>query len=104
MKLSILLLVLFQLSSSSGRLHGAGKSAEGSRVLPPNKRVRRDDDGEADAALEEAQDRGLQKATRIIGGGLSDEGEYPYAVSLNGGGRHFCGGSLIAPDVVLSAA
>ena len=41
---------------------------------------------------------------RIIGGSLSTKGRYPYAVSLNRAGGHFCGGSLIAKDVVLSAA
>merc|ERR1719410_2926913 len=45
-----------------------------------------------------------EREPRIIGGGNSDKGEYPYAVSLKGRGGHFCGGSLIARDVVLSAA
>jgi len=72
MKLSPLL-VLIQLSSSEGGLHGT-------------------------------RGTGLSKENRIIGGGLSDKDEYPYAVSLKGRGGHFCGGSLIARDVVLSAA
>lgn len=42
--------------------------------------------------------------TRIIGGEGADAGEYPYAVSLSDSLGHFCGGSMIAPDVVLSAA
>ena len=44
--------------------------------------------------------------TRIIGGDVADAGKYPYAVSLSSPdwGGHFCGGSLIGPDVVLSAA
>ncbi|KAL7533866.1 hypothetical protein ACHAXR_005490 [Thalassiosira sp. AJA248-18] len=42
--------------------------------------------------------------TRIIGGGKADEGRYSYAVSLQDSIGHFCGGSLIAPDIVLSAA
>lgn len=37
--------------------------------------------------------------TRIVGGEQSDPGEFPYYVDLN-----ICGGSLIAPDVVLTAA
>jgi trypsin len=37
--------------------------------------------------------------TRIVGGDQSDVGEFPYYVDLIG-----CGGSLIAPDIVLSAA
>jgi trypsin len=42
---------------------------------------------------------------RIIGGIQAMRGRYPYAVSLqNPQTGHFCGGSLIAKDVVLSAA
>jgi hypothetical protein len=37
--------------------------------------------------------------SRIVGGSQSAPGEFPYYVDLNG-----CGGSLIAPDVVLTAA
>jgi len=48
-----------------------------------------------------SSDMGFQ--TRIIGGDEADSGEYPYAVSFSAEG-HFCGGSLISPDVVLSAA
>lgn len=39
------------------------------------------------------------KHVRIIGGEQSSPGQFPYFVSLNG-----CGGSLIGPSVVLSAA
>lgn len=42
--------------------------------------------------------------TRIIGGNEATEGRYSYAVSLQDDVGHFCGGSLIAPDVVLSAS
>lgn len=42
--------------------------------------------------------------TRIIGGSEATKGRYPYAVSLQDMVGHFCGGSLIAKDVVLSAA
>jgi trypsin len=41
---------------------------------------------------------------RIIGGQFAADGRYPYAVSLTSFGTPYCGGSLIAPDVVLSAA
>eukprot|EP00804_Cyclotella_cryptica_P020213 CCRYP_010909-RB/>CCRYP_010909-RB protein AED:0.05 eAED:0.05 QI:308/1/1/1/0.66/0.57/7/705/511 len=41
---------------------------------------------------------------RIIGGVSPPESRYPYTVSLTYFGTHFCGGSLIAPDIVLSAA
>lgn len=46
--------------------------------------------------------RGLN--TRIIGGDEATVGQYSYIVSLADDVGHFCGGSLIAPDVVLSAA
>jgi secreted trypsin-like serine protease len=42
--------------------------------------------------------------TRIIGGTELSLGERPWMVSLQEGGFHFCGGSLIAPDWVLTAA
>jgi hypothetical protein len=42
---------------------------------------------------------------RIVGGSSTDEGRYPYFVSLlNQYGIHSCGGTLVAPDVVMSAA
>ncbi len=45
----------------------------------------------------------LGASTRIIGGFETDDARYPYAVSLEYFGEHFCGGSLIAPDVVITA-
>lgn len=42
--------------------------------------------------------------SRIINGVNTPVGRYPYTVSLQLGERHFCGGSLVAPDIVLSAA
>jgi trypsin len=43
---------------------------------------------------------------RIFGGEPADSGEYPFMVSLAGLNTdgHFCGGSLVAPDKVLTAA
>lgn len=41
---------------------------------------------------------------RIIGGFEATPGRYPYTVSLTYFGSHLCGGSLIAPDIVLSAS
>lgn len=42
---------------------------------------------------------------RIVGGDNADEGRYPYFVSLlNQYGIHSCGGTLVAPDVVICAA
>eukprot|EP00980_Cylindrotheca_fusiformis_P003918 scaffold869_cov150-Cylindrotheca_fusiformis.AAC.3 len=42
---------------------------------------------------------GRSMRTRIVGGSESDPYEFPYYVDMDG-----CGGSLIAPDVILSAA
>jgi secreted trypsin-like serine protease len=43
--------------------------------------------------------------TRIIGGTDAPEGRYPYMVALlKGDGQLECGGSLVAPDVVITAA
>jgi trypsin len=58
---------------------------------------------------EKKKDRWQQKPkgifdTRIINGAEANEGRYSYAVSLSDDIGHFCGGSLIAKDVVLSAA
>jgi len=42
--------------------------------------------------------------TRIIGGDEANEDRFSYAVSLADNIGHFCGGSLIAKDVILTAA
>ena len=44
--------------------------------------------------------------TRIVGGSEAPRGKYPFNAGMrdNAGGRSFCGGALIAPDVVLTAA
>ncbi|EJK74737.1 trypsin-like serine protease [Thalassiosira oceanica] len=47
--------------------------------------------------------RGSHRESRIIGGTESDP-DHTYVASLQDDIGHFCGGSLIAPDVVLSAA
>ncbi|CAL8375291.1 transmembrane protease serine 13a [Gadus morhua] len=48
---------------------------------------------------------GLQRSSsRIIGGTAAREGQWPWQVSLHFGGKHTCGGVLIAPDFVLTAA
>ncbi|KAL7520077.1 hypothetical protein ACHAWX_004823 [Stephanocyclus meneghinianus] len=52
-------------------------------------------------------DHGLENdASRIIGGIEAQIMRYQYAVSLHNTstGSHFCGGSLIAPDIILTAA
>ncbi|CAH0553073.1 unnamed protein product [Brassicogethes aeneus] len=41
---------------------------------------------------------------KIIGGSLANIEEFPYQVSLQYKGRHFCGGSIIHPRYILTAA
>ena len=45
-----------------------------------------------------------ESALKIINGQVASQDRYPYTVSLQDDIGHFCGGSLIAPDLVLSAA
>ncbi|KAJ3590261.1 hypothetical protein NHX12_008215, partial [Muraenolepis orangiensis] len=50
-------------------------------------------------------DCGQQKSSsRIIGGSVAKEGQLPWQVSLHYQGHHTCGGVLVAPDFVLTAA
>ncbi|EJK47364.1 hypothetical protein THAOC_33916 [Thalassiosira oceanica] len=58
-----------------------------------------------ESAADDTERSGHAKQERIVGGEDAKVGRYPYAVGLESilfG--EFCGGSLIAPDVVLSAA
>ena len=41
---------------------------------------------------------------QIVDGTETEIHEYPWMVSLQVRGQHFCGGTLVAPDWVLSAA
>ena len=41
---------------------------------------------------------------RIVGGQDAEPNEFPYQVSLQVFGRHFCGGSIIGPRAILTAA
>jgi len=56
----------------------------------------------ADAAINQSNDRELN--TRIIGGTEAYEDRFYYSVSLQDDIGHFCGGSLIAKDIILTAA
>ncbi|XP_062329166.1 transmembrane protease serine 13a [Osmerus eperlanus] len=50
-------------------------------------------------------DCGRQQSTnRIIGGALSQPGQWPWQLSLQYRGTHICGGVLISPDFVITAA
>ncbi|WP_116113665.1 S1 family peptidase [Austwickia chelonae] len=52
-----------------------------------------------------APDNGPGKdSTHIIGGVAAAQDEFPFMVSLQRNGQHFCGGSLINPGAVLTAA
>uniref|UniRef100_A0A3B4E1Q5 Transmembrane serine protease 3a n=1 Tax=Pygocentrus nattereri TaxID=42514 RepID=A0A3B4E1Q5_PYGNA len=45
-----------------------------------------------------------QFSTRIVGGNLSREGQFPWQVSLHFQSEHLCGGSIVAPRWILTAA
>jgi hypothetical protein len=47
---------------------------------------------------------GSKSHTRIIGGNVADAGRFAYTVLFQDWLGHFCGGSIIARDVILSAA
>ncbi|XP_008285238.1 transmembrane protease serine 13a [Stegastes partitus] len=50
-------------------------------------------------------DCGQQQSTdRIIGGSIAKTGQWPWQLSLHFRGSHVCGGVLISPDFVLTAA
>jgi secreted trypsin-like serine protease len=52
----------------------------------------------------------IQRDVRIVGGGLAAPGQFPFAVALvehrvaDASRGQFCGGSIIAPDAILTAA
>ncbi|XP_050692193.1 trypsin-1-like [Eriocheir sinensis] len=48
--------------------------------------------------------RDLDRPDRIVGGEPVKEGALPWQVSLQMGNHHFCGGTLVAKDLVVTAA
>uniref|UniRef100_A0A673Z7W3 Transmembrane serine protease 13b n=1 Tax=Salmo trutta TaxID=8032 RepID=A0A673Z7W3_SALTR len=49
-------------------------------------------------------DCGRQQSSRIIRGSAANLGDWPWQVSLHFRGFHTCGGTLVAPDFVVTAA
>ncbi|KAL0994277.1 hypothetical protein UPYG_G00120130 [Umbra pygmaea] len=49
-------------------------------------------------------DCGQQPSSRIIGGSTANPGDWPWQVSLHFQGTHICGGTLVSPDFVVTAA
>lgn len=41
---------------------------------------------------------------RIVGGADAQDGQFPHQVSLRQLSSHICGGSIIAPQIILTAA
>jgi secreted trypsin-like serine protease len=60
----------------------------------------------AGLASASTRDGGGELSVRVVGGSRAAEGRYPYIVSLRSPstGEHYCGGTLIASRVVLTAA
>lgn len=56
-----------------------------------------------DPVPEDVTVKAKEVQSRIINGNEAQAGRYLYSVSLQKNGRHFCGGSLIAPNIVLTA-
>lgn len=52
----------------------------------------------------EPRARSVKREPRIVGGSAAPAGSHPSAVSLNWGGGHYCGGTVVAPRAVLTAA
>lgn len=45
-----------------------------------------------------------QSSIKIVGGNAAEAGEFPFIVSLQRRGNHFCGGTLLNENTVLTAA
>lgn len=45
-----------------------------------------------------------QSSVKIVGGNRAAEGDFPFIVSLQRRGNHFCGGTLVNADTVVTAA
>lgn len=47
---------------------------------------------------------GVSRQSRIVGGTNAASGDWPWQVSLHVQGTHVCGGSIITPDWIVTAA
>jgi trypsin len=56
------------------------------------------------SAVPPPQEEAEVSAMEIVGGTPAAAGEFPYIVSLQSGGRHFCGGALLNAYTVVTAA
>ena len=45
----------------------------------------------------------MSRGQRIVGGSDASQGEFPWMVSITRRGGHFCGGTLITKNHVLTA-
>lgn len=46
---------------------------------------------------------GLSRKGKVVGGNDAEPGEYPWLASVTRRGGHFCGGSLLSRNFVLTA-
>ncbi|XP_062993667.1 serine protease 33-like [Elgaria multicarinata webbii] len=60
--------------------------------------------GAENASAQKACGRPKVHSLRIVGGQKADEGEWPWQVSIRENRLHVCGGSLISPQWVVTAA
>ncbi|KAJ6654373.1 hypothetical protein lerEdw1_006966 [Lerista edwardsae] len=60
--------------------------------------------GAENSAVQEACGQPKLSSPRVAGGQNSEAGEWPWQVSIRVNGRHLCGGSLISPEWVVTAA
>mmetsp|Transcript_1362 Transcript_1362/g.1806 ORF Transcript_1362/g.1806 Transcript_1362/m.1806 type:complete len:362 (-) Transcript_1362:44-1129(-) len=73
--------------------------------LKPALAASRNVDSETYNMLDDSQRLDRPAEWRIIGGKTAPEGRYPYIVSLQHDlSSHYCGGSVVASDIVLTAA
>mmetsp|Transcript_14259 Transcript_14259/g.29382 ORF Transcript_14259/g.29382 Transcript_14259/m.29382 type:complete len:928 (+) Transcript_14259:134-2917(+) len=78
----------------------SANSIDKTRIFP----YQQSDDVKDSTKGEEFGSGGISPDLRIINGESAPSTRYPYAVSLQYNRQHSCGASLVAPDIVLTAA